>query len=64
MLKILKQPFKNYKEQDNDKNRGKKRYRKRIVEEQEAEQEIKEYDRQEPIDRVNDSHSTRLANSN
>jgi hypothetical protein len=40
---------KNFREKDNDKQRGKKRYRERLVETQEAEREIKQYDWREPI---------------
>lgn len=40
---------KTYKERESEKTRGKKRYIERVVEEQEAEQEIKEYDRNEDI---------------
>lgn len=34
---------KNYKEQEQDKQRGKKKYRERLAQEREAEQEIKEF---------------------
>lgn len=50
---------KSYKEKENEKIRGKKRYLERVIEEHEAEQEIKEYDRNEPIeDRENDLGSS------
>ncbi len=35
---------KNYKEQEQDKNRGKKKYRERLAQEREAEEEIKQYE--------------------
>lgn len=41
---------KNYKEQEQDKTRGKKKYRERLVQEREAEQEIKEFDRSSSIE--------------
>lgn len=63
MLKNLKLPYKTHRERDNDQHKGKKRYRERLVEEKEAEQEIKEYDRQEPIERTNESHPTGLASA-
>lgn len=44
------QKVKTQRERESEKTRGKKRYIERVVEEQEAEQEIKEYDRQEVID--------------
>jgi hypothetical protein len=40
---------KTYKERDNEKARGKKRYQERVIEEHEAEKEIKEFDRHEDI---------------
>jgi len=36
-------------EKDNEKTRGKKRFIERVVEEKEAEQQIKEFDRNEDI---------------
>lgn len=36
--------IKTYKEYDTEKNRGKKRYIERIIEEKEADKEIKEYE--------------------
>lgn len=41
---------KNYKEKETLKERGTKRYRERIAQEQEAEEEIKQYEREEYID--------------
>lgn len=49
---------KNYKEQEQDKTRGKKKYRERLAQEREAEQEIKEYDRGEPIEHQADLDNT------
>ena len=45
---------KNYREQEHEKERGKKRFRERLAQEREADQEIKEYDRGEPIEREAD----------
>ena len=50
---MLKQ--KSYKEKNNEKERGKKRYIERLVEEQEAEKEIKDYE-----DSTNESGFDRL----
>ncbi len=44
------QKLKTNRERDKEKERGKKRYLERVIEEQDAEQQIKEYDRQEVID--------------
>jgi hypothetical protein len=41
---------KSYKEKENEKTRGKKRYLERIVDEREAEKQIKEFDREEVPD--------------
>lgn len=38
---------KTFREKENEKERGKKRYRERLIEEAEAEKEIKEFDFQE-----------------
>ncbi len=40
---------KSYKEKETEQKFGKKRYLERVIEEQEAEQEIKDYDRNEDI---------------
>lgn len=48
--------IRNYKEKDEDKNRGKKRYRERIAQEKEAEEEIKEFKNE---DIPNDSDTNR-----
>lgn len=41
---------KNYRELEHIKERGTKRYRERLIQEEEAEQEIKEFDREEPVE--------------
>lgn len=41
---------KSYKEKETEQKFGKKRYLERVIEEQEAEQEIKDYDRNEPLE--------------
>lgn len=43
MKNVYAEKLKNYKERETLKERGTKRYQERIVEEQEAEQEIKQY---------------------
>lgn len=40
---------KTFREKENEKERGKKRYRERLIEEAEAEQQIREYDRSDTI---------------
>lgn len=40
---------KTFREKENEKERGKKRYRERLIEEEEAEQQIREYDRSDSI---------------
>lgn len=44
------QKTKTAREREREKERGKKRYLERVIEEHEAEKEIKQYDRQEVID--------------
>jgi hypothetical protein len=39
--------LKNYKEQESEKTHGKKRYQERLIEQQEAEKEIKQYKHEE-----------------
>jgi hypothetical protein len=41
---------KNYKEKETIKERGTKRFRERVVEEKEAEKEIKDYERDLPVE--------------
>ena len=41
---------KNYKEKKTEQERGRKRYLERLIEEQEAEKEIQEYERDEPTE--------------
>lgn len=43
------QKLKTNREKENEKNRGKKRYIERVIEEHEAEQQIKEFERDEPV---------------
>lgn len=52
---ILATSKKNWKEQESEKTRGKKRYRERLAEEQEAEKLIKEFKQQEELGSIEDS---------
>lgn len=55
------QKIKTNREREREKERGKKRYLERVIEEHEAEQQIKEFDRGESIeDRPNEGGIDRL----
>ncbi len=57
---VLKQ--KTFRDKEHDKQKGKKRYRERLVETEEAEKEIKEFDWQEPITQLKEEHPTNERN--
>lgn len=49
MVLLMIQKIKSNREREREKERGKKRYLERVIEENEAEQQIKEFEKNEPV---------------